>query len=158
MVNHTFGGSVVILMPAWRMEMGNSGLGLLLSHSRKSGWGCGSSDWICSTCLSSCGIQLSDRWQLARNTQLPCHTHGTRSVLTIQVLPCTEHMTAEQNMSPLQCTAARWIPQRPTIWTLASSLMTWHQNQRQGIRTICPSILIVSRWGELLMHWLEGVS
>ena len=33
------GGSVVILMPAWRMEMGKSGWGLLLSHKRKSGWG-----------------------------------------------------------------------------------------------------------------------
>ena len=33
----TFGGSVVILMPTCKMEMGNSGCGLLLSHSLKSG-------------------------------------------------------------------------------------------------------------------------
>lgn len=65
----TFGGSVVILMPTCRMEIGNSGCGLLLSHSLKSGWG--SSTCSCSTSLSSCGIQLSDKWQLAKNTQLP---------------------------------------------------------------------------------------
>lgn len=56
-------------MPVCRMEMGKSGWGLLLSHRRNSGWG--SSTWSCSTNLSSCGIQLSDKWQLARNTQLP---------------------------------------------------------------------------------------
>jgi len=79
----TFGGSVVILMPAWRMEIGNCGLGLLLNHSRKSGCGCGSSDWISSTCLSSWGIQLSDKWQFARNTQLPCvpQQHNTTDSL-----------------------------------------------------------------------------
>lgn len=68
----TLGGSVVILMPACRMEMGKSGCGELLSHRRKSG--CGSSTCSCSTSLSSCGIQLRDKWQLARNTQLPCYT------------------------------------------------------------------------------------
>lgn len=56
-------------MPTCRMEIGNSGWGLLLSHSLKSG--CGSSTWSCSTSLSSWGIQLSDKWQLAKNTQLP---------------------------------------------------------------------------------------
>ena len=55
----TLGGSVVILMPTCRMEIGNSGCGLLLSHSLKSGWG--SSTCSCSTSLSSCGIQLSDK-------------------------------------------------------------------------------------------------
>lgn len=65
----TLGGSVVILMPTCRMEIGNSGCGLLLSQSLKSGWG--SSTCSCSTSLSSCGIQLSDKWQLAKNTQLP---------------------------------------------------------------------------------------
>lgn len=72
----TFGGSVVILMPVCRMEMGKSGWGLLLSHSRNSGWG--SSTCSCSTSLSSWGIQLRDRWQLARNTQLPCHTQTNK--------------------------------------------------------------------------------
>ena len=67
----TLGGSVVILMPTCRMEIGNSGWGLLLSHSLKSGWG--SSTCSCSTSLSSCGIQLKDKWQLAKNTQLPCN-------------------------------------------------------------------------------------
>ena len=66
----TFGGSVVILMPCWRMEMGKSGWGEELSHSLKSGLGL--EVCSCSTSLSSCGIQLSDRWQLARNTQFPC--------------------------------------------------------------------------------------
>ena len=65
----TLGGSVVILMPTCRMEIGNSGCGLLLSHNLKSG--CGSSTCSCSTSLSSWGIQLKDKWQLAKNTQLP---------------------------------------------------------------------------------------
>lgn len=72
----TFGGSVVILMPVCKMEMGKSGWGLLLSHRRNSGWG--SSTCSCSTSLSSWGIQLRDRWQLARNTQLPCHTQTNK--------------------------------------------------------------------------------
>jgi hypothetical protein len=34
---HTFGGSVVILMPAWRIEMGKSGCGEELNQSRNAG-------------------------------------------------------------------------------------------------------------------------
>ena len=34
--SHTLGGSVVILIPACNMEIGKSGLGLLLNQSRKS--------------------------------------------------------------------------------------------------------------------------
>lgn len=64
---YTLGGSVVILMPAWSIAMGNSGWGEELSHSLKSGWG--SSTCSCSTSLSSWGIHDRDKWQLARNTQ-----------------------------------------------------------------------------------------
>lgn len=65
----TLGGSVVILIPTWSIEIGNSGWGLLLSHSRNSVWGLSTCN--CSTSLSSCGIQLRDKWQFAKNTQLP---------------------------------------------------------------------------------------
>lgn len=65
----TFGGSVVILMLACKMEIGKSGWGLELSQRRKEGWG--SSTCSCSTSLSRFGIQDRDRWQLARNTQCP---------------------------------------------------------------------------------------
>ena len=80
----TLGGSVVIFIPACRMEMGNSGCGELLNHSRKSGWG--SSIWSCSTNLSSCGIQLSDKWQFARNTQLPCERINIEICMSIMML------------------------------------------------------------------------
>ena len=65
----TLGGSVVILIPRCRMAMGNAGLGLLLSQSRKFSCGCLLSN--ASISLSSVGSQLVMRWQLARNTQLP---------------------------------------------------------------------------------------
>ncbi len=65
----TLGGSVVILIPDWRIEIGKSGCGLLLSHSLKSL--CGFSICSCSTSLSNWGIQLNERWQLAKNTQFP---------------------------------------------------------------------------------------
>lgn len=68
----TLGGSVVIFIPACKMDIGNSGWGLLLSQIRKSGWGF--STCSCSTNLSNWGIQLSDRWQFARNTQFPSRT------------------------------------------------------------------------------------
>lgn len=60
---------MVILIPTWSIEIGNSGCGLLLSHSRNSVWGLSTCN--CSTSLSSCGIQLRDKWQFAKNTQLP---------------------------------------------------------------------------------------
>lgn len=60
---------MVILIPTWSIEIGNSGWGLLLSHSRNSVWGLSTCN--CSTSLSSCGIQLRDKWQFAKNTQLP---------------------------------------------------------------------------------------
>lgn len=63
----TFGGSVVILIPACRIATGNSGCGEELSHSLK--FECGLCTCSCSTSLSSSGIQDSERWQLARNTQ-----------------------------------------------------------------------------------------
>jgi len=55
----TLGGSVVILMPACKMEIGKSGCGLELSHNRN----CGLTLPVCSisTILSSFGIQLSDK-------------------------------------------------------------------------------------------------
>lgn len=65
----TFGGSVVILMPACRIVIGNSGCGEELSQSLKFGWGF--STCSCSTSLSSSGIQERERWQLARKTQWP---------------------------------------------------------------------------------------
>ena len=64
-----FGGSVVILMLLCKMAIGKSGLGLELSHRRKSL--CTWSIWSCSTILSSCGIQLRDKWQLAKKTHCP---------------------------------------------------------------------------------------
>lgn len=82
-------------MPAWRMEIGNSGCGLLLSHRRKSGCGWGSSDWICSTSLSSCGIQLSDRWQLAKNTQLPW-SHRLK-IGYLRIFPRKKHSAANSH-------------------------------------------------------------
>ena len=63
----TFGGSVVILIPACRMVMGNSGCGEELSQSLKIEWGF--STCSCSTSLSNSGIHDRERWQLARNTQ-----------------------------------------------------------------------------------------
>lgn len=63
----TFGGSVVILMLACRIVMGNSGCGEELSHSLK--FECGFCTCSCSTSLSRFGIQDRERWQLARNTQ-----------------------------------------------------------------------------------------
>lgn len=86
-----FGGSVVIFIPAWRIDMGNWGVGLELSHNLQSvenpfiidsrGDGDNVSNLNCgwrvllapniSTILSNFGIQLSDKWQLARNTQAP---------------------------------------------------------------------------------------
>ena len=82
----TLGGSVVIFIPACRMEMGNSGCGELLNHSRNSGWG--SSIWSCSTNLSSCGIQLSDKWQFARNTQLPCERINIKILVSDDPVLC----------------------------------------------------------------------
>ena len=61
--------SVVISIPDCRIAMGKSWFGLELSQRRKSLWML--SICSCSTILSSCGIQLSDRWRLARKTQLP---------------------------------------------------------------------------------------
>ncbi len=70
LIRLTLGGSVVILMPDCSMEMGNPGCGFELSQSLKSSWGVlfRSSS---STSLSNCGIQLRDKWQLAKNTQWP---------------------------------------------------------------------------------------
>lgn len=80
----TLGGSVVILIPTWRMEMGNCGWGVLLNHSLKSGWA--SCTWSCSTILSNCGIHVSDKWQLARNTQLPLNQY--KIINNNQKTPC----------------------------------------------------------------------
>lgn len=90
-----FGGSVVIFIPAWRIDIGNSGVGLELSHNLQlvgpfnyrpgpddiyvfdctpRHLNCGWTvllDPRVSTILSNFGIQLSDKWQLARNTHAP---------------------------------------------------------------------------------------
>ena len=47
----TLGGSVVILIPAWRIEMGKPGWGALLNQSRKSGWG----SFVCKRAIPCCG-------------------------------------------------------------------------------------------------------
>ena len=96
-----FGGSVVILIPTWSIEIGKSGCGEELSQRRKSG--CGSSTCMrrwsdvedqmkdltcnCSTNLSNWGIQLSDRWQLARKTQLPSFTPSLIILVAIGACP-----------------------------------------------------------------------
>mmetsp|Transcript_13819 Transcript_13819/g.40570 ORF Transcript_13819/g.40570 Transcript_13819/m.40570 type:complete len:338 (+) Transcript_13819:1474-2487(+) len=66
------GGSVVILMPRWRMPIGKAGCGDEESHRRKEACGClaGSP----STILSSSPSQDIIRWQLARSTQCPSRT------------------------------------------------------------------------------------
>lgn len=65
----TFGGSVVIFMLDWSIDRGKSGCGLELNQSLNLGLIL----LVCnvSTILSNLGIQLSDRWQFAKNTQSP---------------------------------------------------------------------------------------
>lgn len=85
-------------MPVCRMEMGKSGWGLLLSHRRNSGWG--SSTCSCSTNLSSWGIQLSDRWQLARNTQLPWNNQTSETVTHIELTVIWQMAKITQMLRP----------------------------------------------------------
>ena len=63
------GGSTVILEPFCRIDTGNLGLGMLVSHRRKS------RDTLLgsmfSTRRSSVGIQLGAKWQFWKNTHVP---------------------------------------------------------------------------------------
>lgn len=60
---------MVIFMPACKIEIGKSGLGLELSHNLNLLL----TFPVCkfSTSLSKRGIQLSDKWQLAKNIHCP---------------------------------------------------------------------------------------
>ncbi len=63
------GGSVVILLLRWRIEIGNLGWGLELRNRRKLGFGF---FFITESIIdSSSGNQRTDRWQFARYTQKP---------------------------------------------------------------------------------------
>ena len=63
------GGSTVILLPFCKIITGNFGLGILVSHRRKSLWTCSGS--ICSTRRSNEGIQLGAKWQFWKKTHKP---------------------------------------------------------------------------------------
>ena len=63
------GGSVVILLERWRIEMGNLGCGFELKNSLKLGFGF---FFMTESIMdSSSGSQVTERWQLAKYTQNP---------------------------------------------------------------------------------------
>lgn len=68
------GGSLVILIPACRIAVGNCGLGYEVSQSLKSAWVTLGSGESSSQIFSSVDIQLTARWQFYRTTHRPCST------------------------------------------------------------------------------------
>lgn len=127
-------------MPVCRMEMGKSGWGLLLSHRRNSGWG--SSTCSCSTNLSSWGIQLSDRWQLARNTQLPWNNQTSETVTHIELTVIWQMAKITQMLRPKkgfgEMTHKMVLPLSRPVW---SSWLLWEPvlAPGRGNRTSGPS-------------------
>mmetsp|Transcript_16562 Transcript_16562/g.49426 ORF Transcript_16562/g.49426 Transcript_16562/m.49426 type:complete len:254 (+) Transcript_16562:1410-2171(+) len=96
-----FGGSSVILTPSCSTETGKSGLGMLVSHSRKSL--CTLSGWMPSTMRSRLGIQLTARWQFCRHTHSPRSMPASSSRSALGPCPCPSDTCSnflEKRISP----------------------------------------------------------
>mmetsp|Transcript_19766 Transcript_19766/g.49735 ORF Transcript_19766/g.49735 Transcript_19766/m.49735 type:complete len:227 (-) Transcript_19766:3861-4541(-) len=94
-----FGGSMVILIPPWRIEMGKSGDGHAVSHSRNAGFK--SSGFHASIFPSRIGMYEIPRWQFCSRTHFPLAEPSLIPAVALGPCPCPREIMSSFLLMPI---------------------------------------------------------